>query len=197
MTTLFGETCYRSASLAEVAELLCREHYLGPLRRGQAFAQFINGEAVACMIWARPTSRHLPCDGSWLELSRWCLTPAAGSNAGSKMHAAFVRLARRTLPVVTTLVSYSDPSVGHSGALYRACNWQWAPTWQRLRPPPSAGGTWDGKKVQAVKDRWVFELRPDARRAEILSVKDDALNPERLLWAAGMWRRSALLAVQR
>lgn len=190
MTSLFGETCYRFASLVEVADLLSREHYLGPLRRGRAFAQLVNGEVVACMVWASPTSRHLPCDGSWLELSRWCLTPAAGPNAGSRMHAAFVRQARHAMPNVTTLVSYSDPSVGHSGVLYRACNWQWAPTWQRLRPPPSGGGTWDGRTVQAVKDRWVFELKPDSRRADMLRVKDDALNPTRSPWTAGMWHRS-------
>ena len=37
---------------------------------------------------------------------------------------------------VSTVVSYSDPSAGHTGSLYRACNWIWAPTWLRLRPPP-------------------------------------------------------------
>jgi len=74
-------------------------------------------------------------------------------------------------PEVTTCVSYSDPSVGHTGALYKACNWQWAPTWHRLKPPPTGNGSWDGQTQQSVKDRWIFRLRPDAQRADILRVK--------------------------
>lgn len=83
---------------------------------------------------------------------------------------------------VTTIVSYSDPSAGHDGALYRACNWLWAPTWQRLRPPPTGNGNW-GSGAQAVKDRWVFLLRPDLGREEVLRLKDSAL--ERAMpWAS-------------
>jgi hypothetical protein len=72
-------------------------------------------------------------------------------------------------------VSYSDPSVGHTGALYRACNWWWAPTWHRLRPPPSGNGSWSDGRVQSVKDRWIFPLRPDPDRAGVLLVKDASL----------------------
>lgn len=80
-----------------------------------------------------------------------------------------------TAPQVTTMVSYSDPSQGHTGALYKACNWAWAPTWHRLRPPPSGNGSWKDGKVQSVKDRWVFALKEDPRRAGILSIKDDSI----------------------
>ena len=82
---------------------------------------------------------------------------------------------REFMPHVTTVVSYSDPSVGHTGALYKACNWEWAPTWHRLRPPPTGNGSWRDGEQQSVKDRWVFKLAKDARRDEILSVKDAAL----------------------
>jgi hypothetical protein len=68
-----------------------------------------------------------------------------------------------------TLVSYSDPSAGHTGSLYRACNWTWAPTWHRLRPPPTGNGNWGGGKSQAVKDRWVFHVaRKDPARAGLV-----------------------------
>ena len=76
---------------------------------------------------------------------------------------------------MTTVVSYSDPSVGHTGALYKACNWTWAPTWHRLRPPPTGNGSWKNGEAQSVKDRWVCILAPDTRRDEILRVKDDAI----------------------
>lgn len=84
---------------------------------------------------------------------------------------------------MTTVVSYSDPSVGHTGALYRASNWHWAPTWHRLRTPPSGNGKWrPGGKVEAVKDRWIFCLQPDADRERILAIKDAAL-ARRYPWA--------------
>jgi hypothetical protein len=96
--------------------------------------------------------------------------PEGGLNAGSRMHRAAVYELRRRFPRLTTLVSYSDPSVGHTGALYRACNWRWAPTWQRLRPPPSGGGSWDGVTRQEPKDRWVFHLRADPDRGRYLAL---------------------------
>ena len=62
-----------------------------------------------------------------------------------------------------------------AGALYRACNWWWAPTWHRLRPPPTGNGTWSEGRQEAVKDRWVFPLAPDAERAAILRAQDEAI----------------------
>lgn len=167
---------WRRATVEEVNPLLQREHYLGPLKGGgrHIFAGIVDGEIVAAQIWRHPTSRRLPQDGTWLELSRWCLTKQAGKDAGSKMHRYVRDWIYENEPDVTTLVSYSDPAQGHTGALYRACNWTWAPTWLRLRPPPSGNGSWSGRKQQ-VKDRWIFELRGDLRRAEVIRVKDDAI----------------------
>jgi hypothetical protein len=169
---------FHVGSPADLDLLLRTSHYLGPIESGEVdciVIQVTAGMVVAGQVWRpRPTARHLPQDGSWLELSRWVLTPAAGKNAGSRMHGWTVRYLRRERPMVTTLVSYSDPSVGHTGALYRSCNWQWRPTWMRLRPPPSGHGSWDGENKQAVKDRWVFELRRDERREAVLAVKDAA-----------------------
>lgn len=96
--------------------------------------------------------------------------------AGSRQWRAAHRWLRERFPHVTTVVSYSDPSAGHTGALYRACNWLWAPTWHRLRTPPSGNGRWtDGGKVEAVKDRWVFCLARDSERAGLLAIQDASL----------------------
>lgn len=163
----------RPGNADEINPMLRREHYLGPLDSGQTvLVGLVGGRVVAGQVWKLPTSRHLPFDGTWLELSRWCLTRDAGENAGSKFHAAAVRYLRKTDAKVTTLVSYSDPSVGHTGALYRACNWQWAPTWLRLRPPPTGHGAWQDGNTQAAKDRWVFPIRRDAKRTDLCEVKD-------------------------
>ena len=159
---------WRIGSASEANPLLARAHYLGPMRSGRLVVVGSVGDAVAaCQVWKLPTSRHLPNDGTWLELARWCLTSQVGDNAGSRMHKYAARLIRDHGDV-RTLISYSDPSVGHTGALYRACNWVWAPQWQRLRTPPTGGGTWDGIKVQVPKDRWVFHVtKEDAERTRL------------------------------
>jgi hypothetical protein len=148
-----------------VAAYLDAHHYLGAARRGFAWS-----DEYGVLVLASPTSRHLPSD--WLELSRWCLVGTP--NGGSRQWAQVARWLRANHPA-TTVVSYSDPSAGHTGALYKACNWRWAPTWQRLRPPPTGNGSWVEGEPQSVKDRWVFPLRPDARRADVLAVHDASL----------------------
>ena len=165
---------FEVGDLTDVNPLLSARHYLGPVGGNVrlVIVGFLGADVVAAQVWKAPTARFLPSDGSWLELSRWCLTPEAGKNAGSRMHGWAIREIRRRLPDVTTLVSYSDRLQGHTGSLYKACNWQWKPTWHRLFPPPSGGGSWDGVTRQEPKDRWVFEVRADAPRAAILSVKD-------------------------
>lgn len=148
-----------------VSAFLNDNHYLGATGRGWAWS-----DEYGVAVWAKPTSRYLPQDGTWLELVRWCLI--GKKNGGSRQFSQMRRYIQRTYPEVTTLVSYSDPSVGHTGSLYRACNWRWAPTWHRLYPPPSGNGSWGNGIRQHPKDRWVYELRPDDRRPEILRVKD-------------------------
>lgn len=150
-----------------VADELERYHYLGPTSRGVAWT-----DERGCLVLSPTTSRRLPA--GWLDLTRWCLLHRA-PNAGSAQWAEVWRVALARFPNATTVVSYSDPSVGHDGALYRACGWLWAPTWHRLRPPPSGNGSWDGETNEAVKDRWVFLLRPDAEREAMLAVKDDSI----------------------
>jgi hypothetical protein len=174
--------------------LLRRRHYLGPITAGGARVVVVgerDGEPVACQVWRYPTARLLPNDRTWLELSRWCLTPAAGPNAGSRCHRYAVPWLRSI--GARTLLSYSDPSAGHTGSLYRACNWLWAPHWQRLRPPPSGGGEWRRGERQHVKDRWVFHVtKRDPHRDAVLTQRDmgavrhwqQHASPEQRRWAA-------------
>lgn len=174
--------------------LLEDRHYLGRSHR----AKFTWEDEFGVMVFAAPSSRNIP--KHWLELVRWCLVGEVIQaqqhdvidsrlltghgdrfNAGSRQW----RKAKQWLldqTSATTVVSYSDPSVGHTGALYRACGWLWAPTWHRLFPCPTGQGQWTtGGKVEAVKDRWVALLSPDANRAEALAVKDGRI--KRMAWA--------------
>lgn len=155
-------------STISVGEFLQLKHYLGPVNRGFAWT-----DQFGVMVFAKPTSRRLPQDGTWLELVRWCLVGI--HNGGSSQWRAVRREMPSQCPTVTTIVSYSDPSMGHTGALYRACNWRWCPTWHRLRTPPTGNGTWSNGVPRSVKDRWVFHLRDDERRDSLLRVRDEAL----------------------
>ena len=152
---------------AETASFLKKNHYLGPTRRGIAFE-----DEAGVIVIAAPTGRRLP--GDWLELTRWCIIDRT-KNAGTRQWGRFIRALRVTNPEATTIVSYSDPSVGHDGALYRACNWWWAPTWHRLRPPPTGNGSWTQGLQESVKDRWVFPLKRDPRRLKLLVAQDDSV----------------------
>jgi hypothetical protein len=162
------------ANICECNRYLVGRHYLGPTRS----AAFGWKDEFGVMLFAVPRSRRLPND--WLELVRWCLSGEI--NAGSRQWANFSKWAR-CHHQATTVVSYSDPSQGHTGALYRACNWQWAPTWLRLRPPPSGNGSWTIGTQQATKDRWIFPLRPDERRETVLLLNDESLM-RRIPWAS-------------
>lgn len=152
-------------SAKSVAGFLAENHYLGPTARGLAWR-----DQYGVLVLANCTARRLP--GNWIELTRWCLN--GSKNGGSRQWAQVRRRIHEAFPDATTVVSYSDPAAGHTGALYRACNWLWAPTWHRLRPPPSGNGNW-GTGVQSVKDRWVFPLSGDADRAEVLRAKDPSI----------------------
>jgi hypothetical protein len=160
-------------SVASIAEYLDVNHYLGRATRGVGWK-----DEFGVLVLANPSSRRLPL--TWLELTRWCLIGT--KNGGSQQWARVVKWLKVEYPHVTTVVSYSDPSAGHTGALYRACNWLWAPTWHRLRPPPSGNGDW-GTGKEATKDRWVFPLLFDAGRVEVLRVKDASLM-KRMPWAS-------------
>jgi hypothetical protein len=154
---------------ANVGIFLDANHYLGRTARGVAWS-----DQHGVLVLAAPTSRRLPAD-RWFELTRWCLL--GGANSGSRQWSAVRAWLLDAYPHVTTVVSYSDPSADHDGALYRACGWLWAPTWHRLRTPPTGQGRWQaGGKIEAAKDRWVDVLRADDDRLALLRPNDEAVN---------------------
>ena len=157
---------FTRAAVAEVNPLLSTSHYLGAVKSARfCFAGWVDDVLVAAQVWRWPTARMLPSDGSWLELSRWCLTPQAGKNAGSRMMRWVRGEIRREAPAVRVLVSYSDPSAGHSGALYKASGWDESPTHHTERWKangkgyPSGHGSWDGGLTkQHPKQRWTYTV---------------------------------------
>lgn len=163
-------------------DILAESHYLG--RRGGLVYRDPDG---GVLVFGNPTSRMLP-HPEWIELKRWCITDGV-ANAGSGQWSRAWRWLYGQ-HAATTVVSYSDPAAGHDGALYRASGWLWAPTWHRLREPPTGSGNRSGKR-HSVKDRWVFLLRPDPGREHVLALKDSALE-SRYPWAQYVeprWRK--------
>ena len=155
-----------------INHILSEKHYLGPIGRGIAWQ-----DEFGVLVLTTPTARYIP--QNWLELARWCLYGM--KNGGSQQWARVVKALRHSEQHsrFTTVVSYSDPSVGHTGSLYKACNWIWAPTWHRLRPPPSGNGNW-GNGQQSVKDRWIFPLRDDLHRTEVVRIKDESVTRQHI-----------------
>lgn len=147
-----------------VARTLADNHYLGPCAAGRAYA-----DRFGVAVFSAPTSRMLP--PHWLDLRRWCIT-SDERNAGTQMWRGMLAWVRENFPEATTIVSYSDPTQHHTGGLYRACSWLWAPTWHRVCPPPTGGGSWSDGVTQAPKDRWIFPVRRDPGRVVALAIGD-------------------------
>jgi len=57
------------------------------------------------------------------ELARLWISDDVPKNAESYLISQAVRYIRKNCSNVHALVSYADPSVGHSGIIYRAANW--------------------------------------------------------------------------
>lgn len=161
-----------TATVSEVNQILGSNHYLGTVATARyCFAGWTGNLLTTCQVWRWPTARMLPDDGTWLELSRWCITPMAGLNAGSRTMGWVRRWLRNNAPEVTTLVSYSDPVHGHTGGLYRASGWTYTPTHHGVRYDAdgvgykSGHGKWSkGGIIQSPKHRWTIELSTRHRR---------------------------------
>ncbi len=100
------------------------------------------------VVIGTPSSRELMGQG-FLEVTRLCAHEAP-KNAASYLLGAAKRWAR---PRGFSLVSYSDPSVGHKGTVYRAAGFSHA--------GKSKGGTWGNRaghrtEREGPKDRWVW-----------------------------------------
>lgn len=108
------------------ADSMIKQHYLGrwpgvcvcllALRRG--------GKALGVIVFALPPRETMKRYGgeTW-ELARLWIEETVPTNAETFLIARGVRFIRQNHPAVKVLVSYADPSVGHTGTIYRAANW--------------------------------------------------------------------------
>jgi len=95
------------------------------LFRNEDFPLYISG----CAMWMPPTNRAAKAstDGEWrrvLALSRLVIEPEVPTNGASFLLSQSVkRIARDGRWDV--LVTYADEWQGHTGAIYKACGWEY------------------------------------------------------------------------
>lgn len=104
-----------------------RAHYLGK-RPGVvtlAMAMAEDWRTVGTIIYALPPPETaIRYGGLTWEMARLWIDDAVPTNGESWLIGQSVKYIRRHHPDVTTLVTYADPSQGHTGAIYKAANWQ-------------------------------------------------------------------------
>lgn len=108
-------------------EAMIRSHYLGkwPGVCVLILAAKRGDDWFGCIVFALPpreTSKRY--GGVTWELARLWLTDETPKNAETWLIGRAIRFVRQNYPEVKMLVSYADPSVGHSGMIYKAANWR-------------------------------------------------------------------------
>ena len=90
-----------------------------------ALAMMRDTRPIGCVIYsAPPREADVRYGGKTWELARLYLLDEVPQNAETWLIAQSVKWIKRHRPEVCNLVSYADPSAGHSGTIYRAANWR-------------------------------------------------------------------------
>lgn len=116
---------------------------------------------VGVVVFALPPKQTAVRYGglTW-ELARLYLMDECAPNSETKIISMAVRFIRFQFPEVRFLVSYADPSAGHSGTIYRAAGWK------------SDGRTDDERKTprfdyHAEDDAWFSDGVRYSRKAHV------------------------------
>lgn len=99
-------------------------HYRGaPINWRYGYWVMCNQRKVGVVTVGRPTSPTHPQDGSVLELSRFHLLDCCPKNSESRVLSLVKRAVERDSDAIV-MISYSDPSQGHTGTIYKAAGWE-------------------------------------------------------------------------
>lgn len=122
----------RSCSQAEAVDFIARAHYAGgapntSVARHGLYSVADDEKLHGVALWLPPTRRAAESvdqdnPRGVLSLSRLCVADDMPINSASFLLGASMRLVdRRAWP---TLLTYADTREGHTGAIYRATNWE-------------------------------------------------------------------------
>ena len=108
--------------------LLSQYHYLGTAPKGSIYyGLFWKDCLIGVCSFGRGANKNLSSGvgGEALELTRLCIVDWAPKNSASYFISKSMKLLRNERPNIQYLVAFSDPNVGHTGGVYRACNWKY------------------------------------------------------------------------
>jgi hypothetical protein len=120
------------ASLGAVREFIETNHYshnVNGVRVTQCFSVQHESRLVGAVLYGAMSTTAWKKFGnselSVLELRRLVLLDEVGRNSESHVVGWTLRWLKKNLKHVKTVVSYADPSHGHSGVIYRASNFKY------------------------------------------------------------------------
>lgn len=134
-----------------VAEMVNQKHYLGcfPAVVPCILALRVDDRVVGTLIFSYPPRETATrYGGHVLELARLWISDDVPANGESWLIAQGLRYLRQHFPAVTGVVSYADPSQGHSGTIYRAANFRDDGMTDSGRKSPRCDYVADGKRYQ-------------------------------------------------
>lgn len=120
------ESCEVRPVSREQASPLIHKHYLGkwPGVVVLSLGLFKGDELLGVIVFALPPREsNKRYGGQTWELARLWVADEVPANAETYVIGRAVRYIKQNRPDVEVLVSYADPSAGHSGVIYRASNW--------------------------------------------------------------------------
>lgn len=115
----------RAAKIPQIEQFISK-HYLKkrPAIITLALEMLELEEPVGCITYSLPPKEVEKRYGkkTW-ELSRLYLIDRLPHNAETWLISKSIKWIKKNHPDVCALVSYADPSAGHSGTIYKASNW--------------------------------------------------------------------------
>jgi very-short-patch-repair endonuclease len=131
---------FQSVSNSDAHSFLAQFHYLGNLGTvASCFGAFDGGTLAAVCAFGGVTRQQSiqkvnRCVGTNLgpkqlrELRRFCIRPnVSAKNMASYCLKRFLDLCKAAFPNVDAVLSFSDPTVGDIGTIYKASNWRQLP----------------------------------------------------------------------
>lgn len=125
----FSNLSVSNVDWSEAKQLLMQWHYQQCGRSGTCFGVKIGSDLVACAVFASPTRLEISRKQNFahsdvLELTRLVIHPKyQANNFCSWLISRCIRNIRSSMPWIKLLISFSDPTFGHDGTIYRASNW--------------------------------------------------------------------------
>jgi hypothetical protein len=128
-------------ALSEAKKIICSNHYTRSVPSGKSY--YIMYES-AIVVWSIPANKNiakyiLGREGNVWELSRLWAPDGHRHNLLTQAISYAVKIIQK-LEQPDALVSYADPSVGHSGGVYRAASWLHHGTSEEVRAYRSTDG---------------------------------------------------------